>query len=424
MSRQSRTCLAVLGAVTAIVSLCGAGVPAAADSTPAQSARSHVPVITALSVKGGTPRGGTGLIITGRHLGKPTSVRFGGVKASDFSRRGDGSIYAVTPAHASGTVHVQIVTASGRTAANAASRYVYVVPSRGATATWSAPRIAGAASGGLDAVQCPAVTFCVAADGYGNVAYFDGSSWSKHHKVDGRALYELSCPTRTFCMAIDSQGRTLQFDGSGWTQPQPLLANGQVTLSCGSATLCVAMPQVDQYRYFDGSTWSAHQAVPDLPAGEQTDGFSCGPSRCVVGTTAVGDTTPAHLLGFDGSAWTDLGEYQVRDENDDFAAVSKVSCPTDQFCALFDSADSVSFLNGSTVSHTRTISGDDLSSPLSISCSSPTLCMLVNEDDDAADAVLYAGHGWHAVPGQRLSDDERSVSCGGASLCVVTADGL
>ena len=419
MHRYPRRHVSAVVVMTAVVGL-GPTAVSAAGSVPLPAARTAGPVVTGLSVHAGTPRGGTELVITGTGLGKPTSVRFGGVAATDVTRRGDGSISAVTPAHASGTVHVRVTTASRQSAPNAASRYIYVVPSHGGDLTWSAPRTAPANSGGLGAVDCPTVTFCVATDGYGNVAYFDGSSWGAHHRIDGTAVYELSCPTSTFCMAVDSKGRTLHYDGTTWSKPAPLFANGSVTLSCGAATSCLAMPGEGEYRYYDGSSWSAQQAVPDVPAGEQTAGFSCAPARCVVGTTST-VTSAAHLLAFDGSAWSDLGEYDVRGgDYDDFAGVSKVSCPTDQFCAIFDSTDQVSFLNGSTVSHTRTISGDGLSSPRTISCSSSTLCMLVNEDDDAAYAVVFAGHGWHGVPGQRLSDSEWAVTCAGPTLCVVS----
>ena len=52
----------------------------------------------------------------------------------------------------------------------------------------------------------------------GNIATFDGTTWTRQPSPGQSLLHSVSCPTPTFCMAVDLTGHALTFDGSTWTR--------------------------------------------------------------------------------------------------------------------------------------------------------------------------------------------------------------
>ena len=85
------------------------------------------PVVSGVSPSGGPLAGGTAVTITGTDLSGASEVDFGGVPAS-FAVNADGSITAVSPAGAAGTVDVTVITDGGASAPTAADQFTYADP--------------------------------------------------------------------------------------------------------------------------------------------------------------------------------------------------------------------------------------------------------------------------------------------------------
>ncbi len=86
------------------------------------------PTITSLDPTGGTTAGGTSVTITGAHFTGVTTVTFGVDPATSFTFISDTQITAVAPAHAAGTVRVQVTTPGGSSIDSAESHYTYSTP--------------------------------------------------------------------------------------------------------------------------------------------------------------------------------------------------------------------------------------------------------------------------------------------------------
>jgi len=71
------------------------------------------PSVAAVSPGEGPSSGGTSVTITGSNLGGVRAVKFGSVSATGFKVSSNGSITAVTPAEAPGTVDVTVANATG-----------------------------------------------------------------------------------------------------------------------------------------------------------------------------------------------------------------------------------------------------------------------------------------------------------------------
>ena len=87
------------------------------------------PTITLLNHTSGRAAGGVKVKITGTHLNGATKVYFGSVAATAFRWNRKGTrILATTPAEASGTVDVTVVTPQGTSSLSASDRYTFVGP--------------------------------------------------------------------------------------------------------------------------------------------------------------------------------------------------------------------------------------------------------------------------------------------------------
>jgi hypothetical protein len=84
------------------------------------------PTVTSVSPNTGTAAGGDTVTITGSGFTTAGSVSFGGVPAASFTVNSDGSITAVTPAGAAGTVDVTVSAAGGTSATATADQFTYV----------------------------------------------------------------------------------------------------------------------------------------------------------------------------------------------------------------------------------------------------------------------------------------------------------
>src|SRR5579875_3686578 len=84
-----------------------------------------LPAVSAVEPALGGTGGGTSVTITGENLEGATAVRFGASAASSFTVSSAGSITAVAPAHAAGTVDVTVTTPAGTSPAVAGDRFTY-----------------------------------------------------------------------------------------------------------------------------------------------------------------------------------------------------------------------------------------------------------------------------------------------------------
>jgi hypothetical protein len=94
-------------------------------------------IVTDLSVATGSHEGGTAVTITGSRFLGATAVYFGDARAPSFTVSGDGTITAIAPAEALGTVDVTIVNASGTSATSSADLFTFDAsdPPGGSTGT-------------------------------------------------------------------------------------------------------------------------------------------------------------------------------------------------------------------------------------------------------------------------------------------------
>jgi IPT/TIG domain/Papain family cysteine protease len=84
-----------------------------------------VPAISALSPATGPTNGATLVTLTGTKLGDATRVTASG-SSIPFTRVSDTKLFVVLPAHAAGTVTIEVTTPGGSTASSTATRFNYV----------------------------------------------------------------------------------------------------------------------------------------------------------------------------------------------------------------------------------------------------------------------------------------------------------
>jgi alpha-tubulin suppressor-like RCC1 family protein len=87
-----------------------------------------IPEVTGVSPAVGAQAGGTPVTITGADFEGATSVHFGSTAATSFTVDSPGSITAVSPAGALGTVNVTVTTPAGTSPAVAADHFAYLTP--------------------------------------------------------------------------------------------------------------------------------------------------------------------------------------------------------------------------------------------------------------------------------------------------------
>jgi hypothetical protein len=84
------------------------------------------PTVSHVAPMSGTSAGGTNVLIAGSLFGGLSGVTFGGVPATSFVLEPTGTIMAVSPAHADGTVDVQVTANAGTSVPTAMDHFTYV----------------------------------------------------------------------------------------------------------------------------------------------------------------------------------------------------------------------------------------------------------------------------------------------------------
>lgn len=253
-----------------------------------------------------------------------------------------------------------------------------------------------ATRGEMTAISCASRSLCVAVDSTGDVLSTRDPAarrprWSLIH-IEGAQLTSISCPSVSFCAAVDAAGRVLSSSHpttGDWelTRVVPLSAPvpeaSLTAISCASRSLCVALE---------------------------------GPQLLVSRAPSGGARTwKATLL-----------------ESSDADALSGVSCPSQTFCAVVDTAGNVFTTSRPTAGAGAWHAADIESCAVcyvgltAISCPSRTRCVALDTSGNAFISSDPSGSPstWRGVRvGRREYDTANAVSCAPGSLCLAQADG-
>jgi len=176
-------------------------------------------------------------------------------------------------------------------------------------ATWSAPVLVPGSTL-LQSVSCPSFSMCVAVGYDGSSAGVvsvgtapsaagDPWSWTPAVDVTGTAgLQGVDCPSSTECVAVGANSAGVGVavssndGGSSWSSPQTLSATTfSYGVTCPSATTCLAVTQGSSGEAFVGTessgswTWTTTSALA-LPSGDVVYTLACPSSAACLGDGA------------------------------------------------------------------------------------------------------------------------------------------
>jgi hypothetical protein len=321
-------------------------------------------------------------------------------------------------------------TIGGRTSCVFASTFCAVTDGNGDTSnfsggTWSTPEDFGGEFGN---VSCTTVSYCVATDETGHVLVYAGGKWSEREEVlpGGYHARPISCPTSSFCAAANGE-HVVVYNGTTWTTVAGLTDSSMIlTMSCSGASFCVAGDAHGNFIVDHAGVWSNPAASGD--GGNALDGLSCSTETFCIAVDEPGEALiyngvtwgspePTHVF-LSGSGQSDLSCapgtkfcVTVTESGKDVKAYSKgswgapvsvgvegvslVSCTSESFCVVesFDGRFASTY-DGTSWSAPQPLPGTEDGGPWALSCGTPSLCVLLEEDGHA---LTYANTG-AAVP--------------------------
>ncbi len=124
-SEGSITAVSPAGTGTVDVTVIGPGGTSATSSAD-QFNYLPAPTVTGVVPNQGPVEGGTSVSISGTNFGGVTAVRFGSEAATSFTVNSEGSISAVSPAQAAGTVDVTVTSPGGASAPSTADHFKFL----------------------------------------------------------------------------------------------------------------------------------------------------------------------------------------------------------------------------------------------------------------------------------------------------------
>jgi hypothetical protein len=159
--------------------------------------------------------------------------------------------------------------------------------------SWTAQDRPGASAVDPQRVSCVSTSFCMAADGFGHVDTWDGTSWSAGSSgLSG--VNSISCLSATFCAEIRGQSSAM-WNGTSWTTQATLGQPGAslTAVSCTTPSSCEAVgenvqngQEVTLAASWNGSAW-AIQPTPD-PSATLESHLSAVSCTSATSCTAVG----------------------------------------------------------------------------------------------------------------------------------------
>jgi hypothetical protein len=237
--------------------------------------------------------------------------------------------------------------------------------------TWAlvnTPIISGKHPYELAGVSCPSARFCMAAGFYANgtghyqtlIEKWNGKSWAKVTSPDTSStqyndLNAVNCPSVSFCMAAGyygsktgaSQTLTEKWTGKKWAKvtsadTSAKLSNVLNGVSCSSASFCTAAgyasnllgsPQALTEKW-NGKKWARVRPAAISSQENELLGVSCsGPAFCLaVGYYFQGSHRPAQALTekWNGKNWAKVSSPDTSGKHVYYS--DAVSCPTARFC--------------------------------------------------------------------------------------------
>ena len=263
----------------------------------------------------------------------------------------------------------------------------------------------------LNGVSCVNSSFCVAVGNNGTIlAYSDTIGWRAQASGTTKKLTAVSCPTLTTCFAVGEMGTILKYDGTSWTtQASPLGGTlGFVNCPPGVTTLCFAgLLDIDfawELRY-DGVSWTLDSGI------SLRSSISCANATFCVGTGIYAHNAAV----FNGTTWTDIPNSNDGEE-------PSVSCSSPTFCLIVTdggisgNANAAAIYNGTTWTPIAVNIDSIYGTFASVSCLSPTLCFVITTNNHIFkfDGSTFTPQ--NAAYGSRFM---LAISCGSSSACFV-----
>ncbi len=309
----------------------------------------------------------------------------------------------------------------------------------------------------LFGISCPTASLCVAGGGNNTIASSTDplapGGWKSVYVAEGvtpgnpnqRQIKGVSCPSAQLCVAVSFLGRIITSteptgEASAWSVAD-LDPEGPNThfygVSCPTTSFCVAVAGGGEIAVSTDPTGGAgawtvtHLAVPlELRA------VSCtSPSFCV----AVGDSgteirpAPGNLAEVVSSTAPATGLWQQAELPGSHGGLFGVSCPSTGLCVSGDMFGNVVASGAPTgpASGWASFSGGATVQITGASCSSPSECLLVDNNGDAltASEPLAGSHAWtvqNLIPFSTkplVRNALFSASCPSPRFCAVGATG-
>jgi hypothetical protein len=299
----------------------------------------------------------------------------------------------------------------------------------------------------LDAVSCPTVSLCVAADVNGTIFASvdptgDFGSWLPA-AVDGSvALRGISCPSAALCVAVGGSDAVVSEDPTGgassWQVASIDPTGGLSAISCASSSLCVAVDGSGHLVVSTDPTGGADAwTVQDVAPGRAATGVACPSASLCVAVDGAGDVITSTDPAGGADSWQ-LG-YLDPATNTVASGFTSVACPSTSLCVAGDAAGNVFFTGdpaggagtwgASHVDSAQMQCGMSKYAPIycqatiaGVDCPSASACLAI----DGAGNVLSSsapGHGASAW-GTTGTVDASSLACPSMTLCVAPGDGV
>jgi hypothetical protein len=216
--------------------------------------------------------------------------------------------------------------------------------------SWQLQTRPGAADVQPQAVSCAGASFCLAADGFGNVDLWNGSTWSAGPAVTGFSqVGSVSCLSASFCEAVGggpAGQNAAVWDGTGWTDQSTPGGGALAAVSCTSPAACSAVGQNAQATLaesWNGSAWTVEPTPnPTATMGSVLSAVSCTSATFCV---AAGNYQSSSVASFGAlqtlvEVWDGTG-WNLRTTPDPSTAqdlLSGVSCGSAQACTAVGQA--------------------------------------------------------------------------------------
>jgi RHS repeat-associated protein len=252
----------------------------------------------------------------------------------------------------------------------------------------------------VTAISCASTTFCAIVDGGGNIATFNGTSWSTRTNIDSNGLLAVSCPTSTFCEAGDSSGYMVKYSYSGgsWTSSRTSVLSGKVIegVSCASSSFCLAVDSGGKASLYNGSTWSNST----IDGTKVLTSVSCPSTSFCAAVDASGN-----VIRYSSGSWSSSSSI------DGSAELTSISCTSSTFCAATDVTGNALVLSGSTWAKSAIDGSYEIDS---VSCTSSSFCAAT---DLHGSILTYNGTAWSTPQAIDEIQGSAGVSCPSASAC-------